>query len=431
MTHRSAGRFEYFSRCGAWRRARTVGAVRVAGGAAREEDTMVAPLAPRSDTAAPVLAAVAELAPRLAARAAETEAGRRLAPDVVDELRSAGCFRMLLPRSHGGDEVDLVTGMRVLEELARADGSVGWTVGIGGSGWLDLCHLPRATFDALYAGGPIVTAGVIAPSGTASPVDGGYRISGRWGFASGCEHADRLYGNCFDTGEVNGSGEGPPPMRVAVFAPEEVAIEDTWTVSGLNGTGSHHVVVDDVVVPADRTYALLTAEPCVDTAMTRIPLPTPFASLLASVAIGIAQGALDDVLGLAPGKVPLFAPAPLASGPVFQQALATADARLRAARAILREDAGELFATAEADEDITVELRARVRASATWATDTAAAVVDAAYRAGGGTSLYATSPLQRRLRDVHAVTQHFLVRPDTMVMAGAVLAGQDTDTTLL
>src|SRR5688572_10285530 len=116
---------------------------------------MVAPLASRPDATAPVLAAVAELAPHLAARAAETEAGRRLSPDLVDELRAAGCFRMLLPRSHGGEEVDLVTGMRVLEELARADGSVGWTVGIGGAGWLDLCHLPRATFDALYAGGPI------------------------------------------------------------------------------------------------------------------------------------------------------------------------------------------------------------------------------------------------------------------------------------
>jgi alkylation response protein AidB-like acyl-CoA dehydrogenase len=392
---------------------------------------MVAPLATRPDTTAPVPAAVAELAPRLAARAAETEAGRRLPPDLVDELRAAGCFRMLLPRSHGGEEVDLVTGMRVLEELARADGSVGWTVGIGCAGWLDLCHLPRAAFDALYAGGPIVTAGVIAPSGTASPVDGGYAVSGRWGFASGCEHADVLYGNCIDTGEAEIAGEGPPPMRVAMFAPEDIAIEDTWTVSGLCGTGSHHVVADDVVVPGDHTYALMTAEPCVDTAMTRIPLPTPFAVLVASVALGIAQGALDDVLGLAPGKVPLFAPAALASGPVFQETLATEDARLRAARAVLREDAGELFATAEAREEITLELRARVRASATWATDTAASVVDAAYRAGGGTSLYATSPLQRRLRDIHAVTQHFLVRPDTMVTAGAVLAGQDTDTSLL
>ena len=159
---------------------------------------MVASLATRPDTTAPLLAAVADLAPRLAARAAETEADRRVHPDLIAELREAGCFRMLLPRSHGGDEMDLVSAMRVLEELARADGSVGWVVAIGGAGWLDLCDLPRSTFDALYADGPIVTAGAFAPSGTAEPVDGGYRIRGRWGFASGCEHADLLYGNCID-----------------------------------------------------------------------------------------------------------------------------------------------------------------------------------------------------------------------------------------
>jgi alkylation response protein AidB-like acyl-CoA dehydrogenase len=391
---------------------------------------MVAPLTSRPDATAPVLEAVADIAPRLVARAAETEAGRRLPPDLVDELRAAGCFRMMVPRSHGGEEVDLVTAMRVLEELARADGSAGWTVAIGSAGWLDLCHLPRASFDALYADGPIVTAGAIAPTGTATPLDGGYAITGRWGFASGCEHADVLYGNCIDAGQES-SSDGPPPMRVAVFSPDDVTIEDTWSVSGLCGTGSHHIAVDGVVVPADRTYDLLAAEPSVDTALTRIPLPSPFAVLLASVALGIAQGALDDVLGLVPGKVPLFAPAPLAAGPRFQETLATTDARLRAARAVLRQDAGELFGTAEAREPIPLELRARVRASATWAVDTAASVVDAAYRAGGGTSLYASSPLQRRLRDVHAVTQHFLVRPETLITAGAVLAGQGTDTSLL
>ena len=394
---------------------------------------MVASIATRPDTTAPVLAAVAELAPRLAARAAETEAGRRVPPDLVEDLREAGCFRMLLPRSHGGDELDLVTGMRVLEELARADASVGWIVAIGSAGWLDLCDLPRATFDALYADGPIVTAGVFAPSGTAEPVDGGYRIRGRWGFASGCEHADVLYGNCIDLGEAAGAeppADGPPPMRIAVFTPDQVTIEDTWTVSGLCGTGSHHIAVDDVV-PAERTYPVMRAEASVDVALTRIPLPTPLTPLLAGVAVGVAQGALDDVLGLAEGKHPLFSPGTLASSPVFQHTLATADARLRAARAVAHQDAADVFATAEAGSPITDDLRARVRAGAIWATDAAAEVVGAAYRAGGGTSLHRSSPLQRRLRDIHAVTQHFLVRPDTMVTCGAVMAGQDADTSLL
>ena len=383
-------------------------------------------------TTGPLLAAVCDLAPTLAARAEEVEARRRLPLDLLDELRSAGCFRMSLPRSHGGEELDLVTSMQVLEELARADGSVAWVVAIGASGWLDLVGLPRDTFDALYADGPLVTAGVFAPSGIAQPVDGGYRIGGRWAFASGCEHADLLYGNCIDAGAEVGAdgqgaagGEGPPPMRIAVFAPDQVTIEDTWHVSGLCGTGSHHIVVDDLVVPAERTFAVLTAEPCVDAVMARIPLPAPYALLLAGIALGIARGALDDLLGLAAGKVPLLAAAELARSPHLHLALGEADARLRAAQATVHDEARALWRAAEAGDPIEVDQRARLRASSTWATTTAAAVVDTAYTAGGGTSLYASSPLQRRLRDIHAVTQHFLVRPDTMTAAGAVLAGQE------
>jgi indole-3-acetate monooxygenase len=149
------------------------------------------------------------------------------------------------------------------------------------------------------------------------------------------------------------------------------------------------------------------------------------------VALGIAQGALDDIVALAADKVPLFAGASLAANALFQNQLAHADARLRAARALLYADAATAWATALAGEAFTPEHRARIRASATWATDTAAAVVDTAYRAGGGSSVYRSNPLQRRLRDVHALTQHFLLKLDSLTTAGAVLAGQDVDTTFL
>lgn len=381
----------------------------------------------------PVLDAVAELAPAIAARAAETEARRSVPPDLIDDLAAAGCFRMLRPPSHGGDGLDLVAAMRVLEELARADGSVGWTVGIAAGSWIDLAGLPRPSFDALFAAGPdVVIGGAIAPAGTADRVDGGYRVSGRWGFVSGCEHAAWLFGNCVDLGaEPPAAGDGPPPMRLAVFPPGAVTIEDTWTVSGLCGTGSHHIVAEDILVPAEWTVPVMTAEPCIDEPVTRIPLPSPYAAMLGGVAVGIAQGALDDLLGLAADKVPLFSPARLASDPLFLHDLASADARLRAARDALHADTARLWASAAAREPVRLEDRARVRASATTATATAADVVDTAYTAGGGTSLYRDSPLQRRLRDIRAVTQHFLVRPGTLTTAGAVLAGQETDTSLL
>jgi indole-3-acetate monooxygenase len=374
--------------------------------------------------------AVSELAPTIAARADEIEAARRLPPDLVTELTAAGCFGMLRPPSHGGAGVDLATSMRVYEDLSRTDASVGWTVAIGAGCWLDLVGLPRSTFDAVFADDPdVMVGGGIAPAGVATPADGGYRVTGRWGFVSGCQHCDWIYGNCIEEGAA---GNGTmPPLRIALFRAGEVEIEDTWSVSGLCGTGSHDVVAENVFVPAERTFALLSAEPCLDDPLVRIPLPSPYALQMASVAVGIAQGALGDILALAADKVPLFAGASLAANPLFQNQLGEADARLRAARALLYAEAAEAWAAALACDQFTPEHRARIRASGVLAADTAAAVVDMAYRAGGGSSLYRSSPLQRRFRDVHALTQHFLVKLDSLTTVGAVMAGQEVDTTFL
>ena len=391
---------------------------------------MVAQLDTTSASGERILDAVGELSPVIAARAEEIEGARRLPSDLLAELTAAGCFGMLLPPSHGGAGVDLATSMRVYEELSRADASVGWTVGIGAGCWLDLAGLPRPTFDGLFANGPgVKVGGAFSPAGVAVPADGGYRVTGRWAFVSGCQHCDWIYGNCIEEG-AEGDGD-MPPLRMVVFRAGEVEIEDTWSVSGLCGTGSHDVVADGVFVPSERTFALLSAEPCLDEPLVRIPLPSPFALQMASAALGVAQGALDDILALATGKMPLFAGASLAANPLFQNQLGEADARLRAARALLYADAATAWATALAGDAFTAEHRARIRASATWATDTAAAVVGTAYRAGGGSSLYRSSPLQRRLRDVHALTQHFLVKLDSLTTAGAILVGQDVDTTFL
>lgn len=382
-------------------------------------DTQPGP-AGRVTTPEQVLESARELAPAIAQRAAEIEAARRVPRDLLDQLVRAGCFGMLMPRSHGGAGADLPAFMRLAETLATADASVAWTVMIGGGAWVDLAGLPRATFDALFTGSPVIVAGVFNPAGSITPVDDGYRVTGRWGFASGCEHADVLYGNCME-----GIVDGAPRMRIAVFSPDQVEIEDTWRVSGLCGTGSHHIRVTDVWVPAERTLDPLSAEPCLDEPAVRLPIPAAIAPFLAAVAVGTAQGALNDVVELASHKVPLLAGGPLAASPQFQWELATAGTELRAARAVIYESAESLWSTAVAGEEPTLVQRAEARAAAVWATARAAAVVDAAYRCGGGSSLYADSPLQRRLRDVHAVTQHFLVRQDTMITVGAVLAGQD------
>ena len=369
--------------------------------------------------------AVRTLSPAIVARSEEIERGRRVPPDLVEGLTAAGCFRMLVPRSHGGAELALPAQMRVIEELARADGSVGWTVMIGGEAPVLLGKLPGETFDAIYAAGPdVILAGTIKPSGVATPVDGGFRVTGQWSFASGCQHADWFVAHCIvDDGRQ-------PPIRMMVLPPADVEIKDTWTVSGLCGTGSHDFVVNDALVPAERSFVLWD-EPCLDVPLLRIPDLAQASLRGGAVAVGIAHGALSEVTDLATGKVPLFSGGTLASSPLFQHQLGDADAQLRAARALLYADAETAWTTAVAGTPFTPDHRARIRATATWVATTAASVVDIAYTAGGGTSIYATSPLQRRLRDIHALTQHFAVKLDTFTTAGAVLAGQDVDLTFL
>jgi alkylation response protein AidB-like acyl-CoA dehydrogenase len=378
------------------------------------------PTTPRTST--DVLTNAEDLAPRVAGRAAEVEAARRVPEDLLQDLVDAGCFRLLLPGTHGGLGADLPRALQVYEVLARADASVGWTVMIGSGSWADLTRLPRATFDAMYADGPdAIAAGAFNPSGgRIEPVEGGYRVTGRWAFASGCEHARWLWGNC-----VAGVVDGMPQLRVALFDRSQVEIEDTWDAVGLRGTGSHHFHVDGLVVPAERTCIPMGDPSCLDEPIARVPAPALFALGIAAVALGTAQGALDDITAMAGARMPLLAGSPLAASPTFHSRLATADTDLAAARALLRDAATSVWATAVARTEPTLEERARARAAAVWVVDRSAAAVEAAYLAGGSAALYADCSLQRRVRDVLALRQHFLVRADTMATAGSLLAGQE------
>jgi alkylation response protein AidB-like acyl-CoA dehydrogenase len=364
-------------------------------------------------------AAVLELGPMIAKRSAEIEGARRLPGDLVDELMRAGVFRVLLPPSHGGHGADLSGAMTLFETLGRYDASVAWSVMIGALSWCDLVALPRETFDRLFAAGSdVIVAGGISPSGSIVPVEGGFEVTGRWGFISGCEHATWIWGNCLEQTQ-----DGEHRFRIAVFEPGQVVIEDTWDVVGLAGTGSHHVHVDRVRVPAEMTLAPFSDPPSLDDVIARVPVPSLLSLSIAALAVGVAQGALDDIVALANEKTPLLADGTVASDPIFQVELAEGDTLVGATRLLLHDLAGSLWATVAEGSEPSLELRARIRAAAVWATDRAVDVVEAAYRAGGGSSIYSTSSLQRRLRDVHAITQHFLVRRNTLATAGAVLAG--------
>lgn len=386
-----------------------------------------------SPAAASPLEAVRALAPAIRERADEIEQGRRVPIDLVRGLADAGAFRMCVPQALGGGETDVVTLLDVIEETARADGSAGWIVMIGATSGLISGYLPLEVAREIYGRPDVVTGGVFAPRGEAVVVEGGYRARGRWAFGSGSEHCSWLLGGCVvvDGGTPRMLGRGIPDSRMMLFPASDVRIIDTWTVSGLRGTGSHDLEVSDVFVPAARAVSLITDRPQAEGPLFRFPVFGLLALGIAAVATGIARTAIDELIGIAGAKTPTGSKRLLGERAVIQMQVAQAEAALQSSRAWLRAAVEEAWDAARATGAISVAQRTALRLAATEATIRATKAVDLMYEAGGGTAIYATSPLQRCFRDIHVVTQHTMVSPSTYELTGRLLLGLDTDSAML
>jgi alkylation response protein AidB-like acyl-CoA dehydrogenase len=285
--------------------------------------------------------------------------------------------------------------------------------------------------EKIYADPSVRVAGVFAPTGRAD-IDGDVvRLSGRWAFGSGVTHSHwfALGAVAFEDGEPR-TIDGRPDLRFVYLPVSDLVVEDTWHVSGLRGTGSNHVRADDVVVPASRTFPLFGARPHHPGSLYHLPLGS-LAMGLGSVAAGIARDALDEFDELAGTKTPTGASKPLALRSHAQMERATAEAELRAARALLYETMSDVWEHLEGGERLSTAQRVSIRLASTHAVRTSARVVDRVYDLGGGTSIQETSRLQRCFRDVHAVTQHLITAPATLELVGRVLLGVETDTTQL
>jgi len=354
-----------------------------------------------------VLDNVRALLPEIAARAEEMEQARAMPRDLAEKLRSAGVFRRYVPRSHGGDEMWPDEGMTVIEELARADASVAWVAAVGSEGPAFYAYLPPDTYDKIFAGGPdIIHSGVINPTGKAVRDKGGYRFSGRWSFASGSNNADYV---CIH-GVLDGGGQagGAPATRMGVVPAREVNIEDVWHVSGLKGTASNDIVVSDLFIPDEWTGTFAELPQVARHPLDQRPLLARFGSEFAAVAIGIAQAALDDVTDIARNKVPATSRSKLAADPIAQYMVGELATDLYMARTLLHQVARDDQASVPfgpPDNTAMVIRRARL----TRAAAVAASVVEGAYSVSGTTGLFESCPLQRRLRDVRAVTQHYML----------------------
>lgn len=382
---------------------------------------------------AALLEAARALAPRVRPHSAEIEAARSLPAAIVEEIARAGLFRMLVPRVIGGGEVTPLTMIRVIEEIARADGAAGWCVMVGASTGLLAAYLEEDVAREVYGDPLVISAGVFAPMGRAIEEGEYYRVSGRWPFASGVAHATFRLGGAvvMGPGGPRLSPEGEPLIRQILFRAEETQILDTWTVSGLCGTGSHDMVVGSALVPRRRSVALVEDRPRHPGVLYRFPLFGLLSLGIAAVALGIAREAIDAFSSLATQKKPLYSKRSLAEREVVQIEVGKAEGLVASARAFILETAAEVTEAAATRGELTDQDRARLRLSATHATMASAEAVDRMYNAGGGTSIYAASPLQRYFRDIHVVTQHAMVAPAMYGVVGKVLLGVGGDVRML
>jgi len=356
-----------------------------------------------------LIARARAMIPVLAERAAAAERDRRQPAETIAEMQEAGFFRVLQPRRWGGYEMSPRTFFDIQIALAEGDMSPAWIYGVVGlHPWLTALLDDRAAQDIWGNDTATLMCSSLAPGGTATPVAGGYRLTGRWRFSSGCEHcAWCILGAELPPG-ADGTGE-----RILLFLPQrDYRIVDTWHVTGLRGTGSHDIAVEDAFVPAYRTRSMLDNFLCrgpgqaVNTAsIYRIPFGQIFVRGVSTAAIGALRGMLDAVIANSRSRTSL-AGLRTAEDPAAQLACAEAADLIDAATATLHRNFRTLEDYAERNEMPPLQLRLQYKHQSAAVAERCAAMAARLFKLTGGSGIYDEQPFGRRLADIAAARQH-------------------------
>jgi alkylation response protein AidB-like acyl-CoA dehydrogenase len=362
--------------------------------------------------------------PELAAAAPEIERRRELPEPVVAAMAERGFFRMLLPRSLGGAE------FRVVEEIAKGDASAAWCLNQGAGCSMTAAYLDPAAAKEVFGGPRGILAWGPGP-GKARIVEGGYRVTATWSFASGSHNATWL--GCHvpiydDDGRQLLHADGSPVVRTPIFPKSCAEMTDIWHVMGLRGTGSDKYSVTDLFVPAAFVAARDDSNRREDGVLYRFSSLQLYASGFAGVAMGIAHSTLDAFIELARDKVPFRGKKTLRDNNVVQSEVAQSEARLRSARAWLYQSLEEITREVRRAGHITLEQRMVIRLASTFAIHRSMRVVDMAYHAAGSTAIFEANPFERRFRDIHTVSQQVQGRQEHFETVGQHLLGLDPDT---
>jgi len=380
----------------------------------------------------PVLHAAIGLAEQIRAASDEIERGRRIPPGIVAALKDAGVFGMPMPRVWGGPELDPLMQFRVIEALAMADGSVGWCAMIGCDGGYITAFLDQEIARTMYPDPLVATGAAATTTGKAIRVPGGYRVSGRFPFVSGCQHCEWVWLGCIveENGVPSVDGNGVPETRQCLLRLSQCEILDTWHTTGLRGTGSNDVVVHDEFVEEGHSFSFQ------DPKAIRRPgplyaFPFMFVAKGAAPALGIARHAIDVVIESAAAKPArrytvgerIEAPKLLRDDVYVQEAVGRAETLLAAARAYYFDSMGDLWATLVDGRQPSDRQLALFTSAYPHIVGVCVDVVQLVYKAAGGGAVYQKGPLDRCLRDVLTMNQHVVGTLRTYEMAGRLLLG--------
>ncbi|GLR89043.1 acyl-CoA dehydrogenase [Bradyrhizobium iriomotense] len=367
------------------------------------------------------------LAPLIAGEADAIEQARRLTAPVVAALIENGLYRTLLPQSLGGAEAPPEIFMQVLEEIAKADASTAWCLGQCSVCAMIAASLDRDTAHEIFNAPPGILAwGAIAHEARA--VEGGYRVTARWDFASGSRQASWLGAHVRITGADGAprkNADGSPQVRTILFPVASAVLHDVWHAIGLAGTGTDSYEACDLFIPErftafrDVPSALRETGP-----LYKLGTGSAFSLGFAAVSLGVARATLDATIALARGKHQSLATKAMRDNAAVQGLIGRTEGDLRAARAYLYATAGAMWRDLTASGEFREPHRSAVRLASTWTIHQSAKVVDTAYHMAGATAVFRNNPFERRFRDMHAIAQQIQARDTHYEDVGrAILAG--------
>jgi alkylation response protein AidB-like acyl-CoA dehydrogenase len=362
-----------------------------------------------------------ELRPVIEAHRSEGDLLRHLPDAIARAFVATNVYRLLLPEDFGGEGIDPIIYYDLVEEVSSYDGSVGWNYSIGTTTAVMLGDLSIKRLQTIFAEADCCLAGAAAPPGRAIAMDGGYRVSGRWAWASGIHQAKWIVGNClvFDGDRLRTSADGAPVVLGFLMPKKACRVLDTWHVGGMRGTGSTEFEVTDYFVSGEDSLLMFSESSPHPYPIFRLP-PTFFGYNHCGVLTGIARSALNGLKALAMTKTSAATSASLRDEAQGHYAAAKAEALIESSALNVKEAFRVLWDKVVAGEPIPVEMRARVRRGVAHAAECAVEAVDLCYQVAGGSAVFESAPFERALRDVHAGASHVTMRRTMMEDAGRV-----------